>query len=237
MKRYSQQMLLPEIGTVGQGQLGNAKVLVVGAGGLGTVVATYLVAMGLGKVGIVDFDEVDETNLHRQFLYTSSEVGQKKASVLVSKLRSQNIHVAVHPIEDRITNENFAAIISDFTIVCDCSDNLHTRLVLDKQCGLFHIPLVHGAVSDWQGYVTLFHYINQFQYQDLFDMETLFKADSCAINGVSSPICGMIGSAMANETLKIVLGVNSNLDGGLLYINGLGNVFKFLKLKKKEMLP
>lgn len=237
MKRYSQQILLPELGTVGQEQLGNAKVLVVGAGGLGTVVATYLVAMGVGNVGIVDFDEVDESNLHRQFLYTSSEVGFKKAGVLAKKLSSQNIHVVVNPIEKRITNENFTAILSDYTIVCDCSDNLNTRLVLDKQCGLSRIPLVHGAVSDWQGYVTVFHHINQFQYQDLFDMETLFKADSCTINGVSSPICGMIGSTMANETLKMVLGINSNLDGGLLYINGLGNVFKLLKLKKKEKLP
>lgn len=232
MKRYSQQMLLPEIGTTGQEKLGNTNVLVVGAGGLGTVVATYLVAMGVGTVGIIDFDEVDETNLHRQFLYTSSDVGQKKAHVLVNKLRAQNTHVVVNAIEDRINNENFATIISDYTIVCDCSDNLNTRLVLDKQCGLSLIPLVHGAVSNWDGYLTLFHHKNQFQYQDLFAIETLLKADSCSINGVSSPICGVIGSIMANETLKIILGVESNLDGGLLYVNGLSNVFKFLKLKK-----
>jgi len=227
-------MLLPEIGTVGQEQISKANVLVIGAGGLGTVVAAYLVAIGTGKVGIVDFDEVDETNLHRQFLYTPTEIGLKKVSVLACKLTAQNNHVAVIPIEERITNENFAAIISDYMIVCDCSDNLNTRLVLNKQCGLHNIPLVHGAVSDWQGYVTVFHYNNQFQYHDLFDMKTLLNADSCAINGVSSPICGMIGSTMANETLKIILGIESNLDGGLQYINGLGNVFKFFKLKKNK---
>jgi sulfur-carrier protein adenylyltransferase/sulfurtransferase len=232
-ERYSQQILLPEIGTLGQEQIDKAGVLVVGAGGLGTVVATYLVAMGVGKVGIADFDEVNETNLHRQFLYTPEEIGQKKALALAGKLAAQNNHVTVIPVEECITHDNFDAVISDYAIVCDCSDNLATRLVLDKQCRFHKVPLVHGAVSDWQGYVTLFHYKNQFQYRDLFDMETLLKNDSCAINGVSSPVCGMIGSIMANETIKIILNSASNLDGGLLYCNSLKNDFKLLKLKKQ----
>ncbi len=233
MKRYSQQMLLPEIGTVGQEHISKAHVLVIGAGGLGTVVATYLTAMGIGKVGIVDFDEVDETNLHRQFLYTPADVGQKKAKVLAGKLTVQNNRIEVIPIEEKINNENFTNIVSGYKIVCDCSDNLNTRLVLDKQCGLYDIPLVHGAVSDWQGYVTLFHYRNKFKYHDLFDMKTLLKNDSCSLNGVNSSICGIIGSIMTNEIMKMVLNLDSNLDGGLLYVNGLKNDFKLLKLKKK----
>lgn len=232
MKRYNQQMVLPEIGTKGQKKLNEASVLIIGAGGLGTVVATYLAAMGVGSVGIADFDEVDETNLHRQFFYTFSDLGSKKASVLADKLSRQNSHINVVSIEEKITNENFANIISDYTIVCDCSDNLNTRLILDKQCRLHGIVLIHGAVSDWQGYVTLFHHKNKFQYDDLFDIKTLLNADSCTINGISSPICGIIGSIMANEVIKIILNIDSNLDGGLLYINGLNNDFKLLKLKK-----
>ncbi len=232
MKRYNQQMLLPEIGTKGQEKLNEASVLIIGAGGLGTVVATYLVAMGVGRVGIADFDQVEETNLHRQFLYTPADLGVNKAKVLARKLKVQNSYVEVISFEERITSENFTTISADSTILCDCSDNLSTRLILDKQCCLYKIPLVHGAVSDWQGYVTLFHYKNEFHYHDLFDMETLLKNDSCEINGISSPICGVIGSLMANETIKIILDLNSNLDGGFLYFNGLKNDFKLLKLQK-----
>jgi molybdopterin/thiamine biosynthesis adenylyltransferase len=232
MQRYQQQMLLPEIGTAGQEQLDRASVLVVGAGGLGTVVATYLVAMGVGTVGIIDFDVVEETNLHRQFLYTKAEVGQSKATVLATKLSLQNEHITIHALAERITKENFLTIGKAYAVVCDCSDNLSTRVLLDKQCNLHTTPLVHGAVAEWHGYVTVFHHKNQFQYQHLFDMQTLLRADTCAVSGVSSPICGIIGSAMANECLKIILEIASNLDGGLFYADGLKNVFKILKLRK-----
>lgn len=233
MKRYKQQMLLPEIGTGGQKQLDKTSVLVVGAGGLGTVVATYLSIMGVGKVGVVDFDEVDETNLHRQFFYSSEDIGHKKTKVLATKLKKQNNSIEVIPIIERIDNLNFERIASGYKIICDCSDNLATRLILDNQCKLFKLPLLHGAVSDWQGYLTIFHYKNQFQYHDLFDIKTLLKNDSCESNGILSPICGIIGSMMANEAVKIILDLDSSLDGGLLYFNGLNSNSKLLKLKKQ----
>lgn len=232
MQRYQQQMLLPEIGPAGQEQLNQASVLVVGAGGLGTVVATYLVAMGVGTVGIIDFDEIEETNLHRQFLYTKGELGQSKATVLADKLSVQNEGITVLAIAERLTKENFRTVGKAYTIVCDCTDNLSTRILLDKQCSFHSIPLIHGAVSDWQGYVTVFHHKNKFQYQDLFNLQTLLRADTCALSGVSSPVCGIIGSTMANECLKIILKITSNLDGGLFYADGLKNVFKVLKLRK-----
>lgn len=232
MKRYQQQMILPEIGENGQLKLGVSSVLIVGAGGLGTVVATYLASMGVGKIGVIDFDVVDETNLHRQFLYNESEIGQNKATVLTNKLKTQNTQIKIYSLVERLTNENFTAVGSHYSIVCDCSDNLQTRVLLDKQCGLSKIPLVHGAVAKWEGYVTLFHHKNQFEYQHLFDVKTLLQAENCSVNGISSPICGIIGSAMANECLKIMLAITSNLDGGLFYADGLNNVFKVLKLKK-----
>uniref|UniRef100_UPI00404B7E8A HesA/MoeB/ThiF family protein n=1 Tax=Flavobacterium sp. TaxID=239 RepID=UPI00404B7E8A len=235
MKRYAQQVKLPEIGIVGQEKIQNSAVLIVGAGGLGTVVATYLASMGFGKILIVDFDSVDETNLHRQFLYTEFDIGEKKANVLAKKLNVQNSQIQIIPIVERITDENFSHIISNSSIVCDCSDNLATRFLLDMQCHQFKIPLVHGAASTWEGYITLFHYKKQFQYKDLFGIKTLLQADSCENIGISSPICGIVGSTMANEVLKIVLDLESNLDGGILYINGLQNVFKVLKLKKSNI--
>lgn len=232
MKRYKQQIQLPEIGEEGQQKISQASVLVVGAGGLGTVVATYLVAMGIGKIGIVDFDTIEETNLHRQFLYSSNDLGKSKALVLTSKLKNQNEHLTICAYDEELTSNNFDEIIKNYSIVCDCTDNLNTRLIIDKNCFAKEIPLVHGAVSDWQGYITLLHYKNKFQYQDLFDIKTLLQADSCESKGISSPVCGMIGSLMSNEVVKIILGIKSNLDGGLFYVNGLTNNFKFLKLKR-----
>ncbi len=225
-------MQLPEIGNQGQQKINEAGVLIVGAGGLGTVVAIYLVSMGVGKVGIVDYDSIEETNLHRQFLYTSNDLGKKKAVELASKLRVQNENIVVNSFDVKLTNENFEEIASNYSIICDCTDNLNTRLIIDNKCGIHEIPLVHGAVSDWQGYITLFHYKNKFQYQDLFNIKTLLQSDSCETNGISSPICGIIGSLMSNEVIKIILDIESNLDSGLLYFNGLTNDFKFFKLKR-----
>lgn len=236
MQRYSQQIQLPEIGSAGQKLLSNAHVLIVGAGGLGTVVAAYLGAMGIGVLGIVDCDVVDTTNLHRQFLYNPSEVGYKKAEVLAEKLRRQNNAIKVNAIVKRINDENFLTLAKGYTIVCDCSDNLTTRILLDKQCGLQCTPLVHGAASDWQGYVTLFHHKKKLGYKDLFDLDLLMDTQSCSLNCISSPVCGIIGSIMASETLKIILNIPSELDGSLLYMNGLNTVFRKFKLKKNTLV-
>jgi len=232
MKRYQQQMLLPEVGEAGQEKLTKAKILIVGAGGLGTVLATYLAAMGIGTISIVDFDEIAETNLHRQFHYTPNDIGQKKATVLAQKVSAQNTNIQVNAIVEQITKENAAVIIANYAIVCDCTDNVSVRVLLDKQCGINQVPLVHGAVSDWQGYVTLFHYKNKYRYSDLIEIEELIRAQTCQDSGICSPICGIIGSIMANETIKIILNTNTTLDGKLLYIDGLKSVFKTFNLKK-----
>jgi len=232
MNRYQPQMLLPEIGEAGQEKLTKAQILVVGAGGLGTVVATYLGAMGIGKIGIVDFDVVAETNLHRQFQYTTNDIGGKKATLLAQKISTQNTSVQVNSLTEQLTKENADSIMTNYQIVCDCTDTISARVLLDKQCGSKKIPLVHGAVSDWQGYVTLFHYKNKFHYSHLIEVQDLLRAQTCVDHGISSPICGIIGSIMANEALKIALNADTTLDGKLLYVNGLTNVFKTLKLKK-----
>lgn len=231
MKRYHQQMLLPEIGETGQEKLTKGKILVVGAGGLGTVVVTYLAAMGIGTLGIVDFDSVAETNLHRQFHYTPNDIGEKKATLLAQKISLQNSSIQVDVWPEQLTKENASRIIANYDIVCDCTDTVFARILIDKQCKAHQKPLVHGAVSDWQGYVTLFHAKHQFQYSHLIATEDLLRADTCQANGISSPICGIIGSIMANEALKIVLNTDTTLDGKLLYVDGLKNVFKTLTLK------
>lgn len=232
MKRYNQQIILPEIGALGQKKINVGAVLIIGAGGLGTVVATYLGAMGVGNVGIVDFDKVDESNLHRQFLFCQEDIGKEKSDILAFKIEKQNPNIVVKSFNIELIKDNIEEVISKYSIVCDCTDNLKTRLLIDKKCQQYKIPLVHGAVSDWQGYVTIFHYKNNFEYQDLFNIKALLQADSCVSNGINSSICGIIGSMMSNEAIKIILGSETNLDGGLLHVNGLNNNFKILKLKK-----
>jgi adenylyltransferase/sulfurtransferase len=231
MSRYSQQVKLAEIGTKGQQKLEHARVLVVGAGGLGTVVATYLASMGIGMIGIADFDVIQETNLHRQFLYNPDEIGLHKATVLASKLKQQNPQIKIHAILDMIHAHHFKDF-DTYDLVCDCSDNLQTRIMLDRMCKVHHLPLVHGAVAGWQGYVTLLHYKKQYEYADIFDAKTLLRADSCEDEGITGPICGMIGSVMSQEVLKIVLDMDSHLDGGLMYVHSLTNVHQVLKFKK-----
>jgi sulfur-carrier protein adenylyltransferase/sulfurtransferase len=232
MKRYQQQLFLPEIGLLGQAKLTNARVLVVGAGGLGTIVAGYLAAIGIGQLGIADFDTVDESNLHRQILYSEDDIGQKKSQILSAKLKKQNSNIIITAIDERITINNAQALLDNYQIVCDCSDNVDTRLALDHLCGVLDMPLVHGAVSDWQGYISVFHYKKKFTYAHLFDKDNLLNAQTCAANGISSPLCGIIGSYMVVEAQKVILDLESNLEGNLLYINALTNVSRYIKLKK-----
>ena len=232
MEKYNQQIILPEIGELGQKKIDVSSVLIIGAGGLGTVVATYLGSMGVGKIGIVDYDVVEKTNLHRQYLYNQDDVGKEKSDILAFKINKQNPNIIVKSYNIELIKDNIEEVISKYSIICDCTDNLKTRLLIDQKCQQLKIPLIHGAVSDWQGYVTIFHYKNNFTYKDLFDIKALLQSDSCVINGINSSICGIIGSIMVNETIKIILGIETNLDGSLLYFNGLNNNFKILKLKK-----
>jgi len=232
MNRYQQHIRLPEIGIQGQAKITASRVAVIGAGGLGTVVAGYLSAMGVGHIAIVDFDVVEETNLHRQFLYSPSDIGQKKAIVLREKLHTQNDTIEIKAITEKFSPSNAIKILTGYGVVCDCTDDLHTRIELDKHCSLLTTPLVHGAVSEWQGYLTVFHHTKKYSYRDVFEYQSLLDAQTCTMNGISSPICGIIGSYMANETIKLIVGISTVLDGRLWYVNGLNNVSRLIRMHK-----
>ncbi len=231
MSRYIQQQLLPEIGFSGQNKLENTSILVVGAGGLGTVVATYLTGMGFGKIGICDSDMVSESNLHRQFLYTPNDIGLFKAERLCAMLGVQNPHIDLNAVVQKIQENNANELISNYSIICDCTDNAKSRILINKFCENHHKTLVHGAVSEWQGYVTVLHYKRKFSLSNLFDMEGYLNAQSCSIGGINPAICGIIGSYMSNECLKICLDLNGILDGKFMYVNGLSNVNKVFSLR------
>jgi len=232
MSRYAQQLLLNELGISGQKTLENTLVLVIGAGGLGTVVATYLASMGFGKIGICDGDVVGESNLHRQYFYAPNDIGLFKAARLSEILSIQNPHIELNAFVQKIQEDNANELISNYSIICDCTDNAKSRILINTFCENHHKTLVHGAVSEWQGYVTVFHHKKQFSLDNLFEMENFLQSESCAISGINPTVCGLVGSYMANECLKISLDLDSVLDGKLMYVNTLNNVFRVFNLKK-----
>jgi adenylyltransferase/sulfurtransferase len=233
MSRYAQQVLLNELGISGQKTLENTSVLVIGAGGLGTVVATYLAGMGFGKIGICDGDVVGESNLHRQYFYAPNDIGLFKAERLSEILSIQNPHIELNAFVQNIQEDNANELISNYSIICDCTDNAKSRILINRFCENHHKTLVHGAVSEWQGYVTVFHHKKQFSLDNLFEMENFLKSESCAIGGINPTVCGIVGSYMANECLKISLNLDSVLDGKLMYVNTLNNVFRVFNLKRE----
>jgi sulfur-carrier protein adenylyltransferase/sulfurtransferase len=234
MSRYFQQEIVPEIGEIGQEKLKKAKVLIVGAGGLGTPVAICLTAIGVGKIGIIDGDTIEISNLNRQFLFDENQIGLYKSDIITSKLRNQNPEIEIINFNFFVSGENIDKILSEFDIVCDCSDNLETRLLLDKSSLKFKKPLVYAAVKDWEGYITILNYKRKIQLKDIFPLEELFKNEiiNCSKSGIVNTTCGIAGSIQANEVIKIILGLDNQLDGKILCFNGLNMIFKKFKLNK-----
>lgn len=238
MSRYFQQEIVSEIGEIGQSKLKKARVLVVGAGGLGTPVAVYLTAIGIGKIGIIDGDTIEISNLNRQFLFDENQIELFKADVVTSKLRNQNPEIEIINFNFFISSENIDKIFSEFDIVCDCSDNLETRLLLDKSSLKFKKPLVYAAVKDWEGYITILNHKRKIQLKNIFPLEELFKNEiiNCSTFGIVNTTCGIAGSIQTNEVIKIILDLENQLDGEILCFNALNMVFRKFKIHDKAFL-
>ena len=229
-KRYSRQIVLPEMGLAGQEKLMAAKVLVIGAGGLGCPVLQYLTAVGVGTIAVVDDDTVDVTNLHRQILYTSDDIGKGKAETAVSKLRLMNQHINLISLPVRLNEENAAGIIADFDFVIDGSDNFPTRYLANDTCVALDKPLIFGSILRFEGQVSVFNYKGGPTYRCLFPEAE--EGDNCEIAGVIGILPGIIGTHMANEAIKIICGIGDILSGKLLIINALNNttnIFTFAR--------
>jgi molybdopterin/thiamine biosynthesis adenylyltransferase/rhodanese-related sulfurtransferase len=220
-KRYIRQITLPEMGLAGQEKLKAAKVLVIGAGGLGCPVMQYLTAAGVGTIGIVDDDTVDVTNLHRQILYSTEDVGKGKATTAAGKLSTMNPYVRFIPFPVRLTGENALEIISDFDLVIDGSDNFPTRYLANDTCVELNKPLIFGSILRFEGQVSVFNYKGGPTYRCLFPEAE--DGDNCEMAGVIGILPGIIGSYMANEAIKVICGIGEILSGQLLIINSLTN--------------
>ena len=231
-KRYSSQIALPEVGLEGQKLIAEAKVLVVGAGGLGCPVLSYLVGMGVGIIGIIDDDVVKLENLHRQVLYNESDLGELKVLVAQKKLTTQNSAVKINAYTERLTDKNAVEIISNHDIVIDCSDNIETRYLIDNMTKKLQKPWVYGAVAKQEGQVAVINYKGGSCFNDLFPDASFFaNQDSCSITGIMGYTTGLIGCLQVNEALQIILKSENSLNGFVLNIDLGTLVMRKLKIK------
>jgi sulfur-carrier protein adenylyltransferase/sulfurtransferase len=233
--RYNRHIILPEIGLAGQEKLKQAKVLVVGAGGLGCPVLQYLTAAGVGTIGIVDFDVVAESNLQRQILFGTADVGKPKAEVARQRLSEQNPFVQFAVYLDKLSPTNVQEILEHYDIVMDGTDNFPTRYLLNDACVLAGKPLVSGAIFKFEGQVSVFNYQGGPTYRCLFPAPPApGEVPSCSQVGVIGVLPGIIGSLQASEVIKIITGAGEVLAGKLLLLDTLTLQSRILKFKRRE---
>lgn len=236
MDRYNRHIILSEIGQNGQQKLSQAKVLVVGAGGLGCPVLQYLAAAGIGTIGIIDFDTVETSNLQRQILFGSSSLGQNKAIAAKNRLEDLNDTIAIKAYPQKLDFQNALELFEQYDIVVDTTDNFKTRYLINDTCVLTNKPLVFGAIYKFQGQVSVFNYENGPTYRCAFPhYPGKDTSSNCSEVGVLGVLPGIIGTMQANEVLKIILGIGKVLSGKLLCYDALTAQSTALTVKKKDL--
>jgi sulfur-carrier protein adenylyltransferase/sulfurtransferase len=236
LNRYSRQIILPELGVEGQQKLKAGRVLVIGAGGLGSPVLLYLAAAGVGTIGILDFDKVDESNLQRQILFATADIGKPKASTAAEKIKQLNPEIKVKMFDVYINSANALEILSGFDLIIDGTDNLPTRYLTNDACVLLNKPLIYGAIFRFEGQVSVFNEMMKDgkrgpNYRDLFPVPPPPEmVPSCNEGGVLGVLPGIIGSMMANEAIKILAGMGATLSGRLLLFDAYDFTSSYLKI-------
>jgi molybdopterin/thiamine biosynthesis adenylyltransferase/rhodanese-related sulfurtransferase len=221
-KRYSRQVILPEIGEEGQQKLQDARVLVIGAGGLGCPVLQNLAAAGVGNIGIVDEDVVEETNLHRQLLYTLKDCGNSKAETAKKAILELNPDIEVTAFSEFFTTEDAARIVDDYQIIVDCTDTIAVRYLINDVAVAKRIPMVYASIHKFEGQVSVFNYKNGPSYRCLFpEQEGLNTVPNCVESGVLGILPNTLGTFQATEVLKIILEIGTVLSGKLLIYDAL----------------
>jgi sulfur-carrier protein adenylyltransferase/sulfurtransferase len=236
--RYSRHLIMPEVGMEGQQKLKAARVLCIGTGGLGSPLALYLAAAGVGTLGLVDFDVVDFTNLQRQIIHSTPDVGRPKLDSAAEKIEAINPFVDVQRFETRLSSENAMDIIRDFDIVVDGTDNFPTRYLVNDACVLSGKPNVYGSIFRFEGQASVFGAKDGPCYRCLYpEPPPPGLVPSCAEGGVLGILPGLVGIIQATETIKLILGSGDPLIGRLLLVDALGMKFRELKLRKNPECP
>lgn len=230
--RYNRHILLKEIGVAGQQKLRKASVLIVGVGGLGSPISLYLTAAGVGRIGLMDDDTVSESNLQRQVLYTTDEIGLFKVKCAAQRLKSHSPETIIDTYQYRLDSENAEQIISRYDIVVDGCDNYVTRYLINDTCVRLGKPYVYGTIGEFQGQAAVFNYQNDFSYRDIYPDETFLTSLPRPVSGVMGAVPGIIGTIEASETIKIITGAGIPLNDRLFTIDVLNMEINILSFKK-----
>jgi sulfur-carrier protein adenylyltransferase/sulfurtransferase len=238
IQRYSRHLIMPEVGMDGQLKLKAAKVLCIGTGGLGAPLGQYLAAAGVGRIGLVDFDKVDLTNLQRQILFSTKDVGRPKIEAAAERLRGLNPDIQIDTFETMLTSANALDILKDYDVIVDGTDNFATRYLVNDACVLLGKPNVYGSIFRFEGQASIFGYPGGPCYRCLYpEPPPPGLVPSCAEGGVLGVLPGIVGSIQAAETLKLIIGKGEPLVGRLLLFDALSMRFRELKLRKNSECP
>src|SRR5579862_716613 len=238
IQRYSRHLIMPEVGMDGQLKLAAAKVLMIGAGGLGAPLGLYLAAAGVGKLGIVDFDVVDYTNLQRQITFSTSDVGRPKIQAAKARLQGINSDIQIDTYRTMLTSANALDLFKDYDIIVDGTDNFPTRYLVNDACVLLGKPNVYGSIFRFEGQATVFNYPAGPCYRCLYpEPPPPGLVPSCAEGGVLGVLPGIVGCIQAMETIKLILGIGEPLAGRLLLFDALGMKFRELRLRRNAECP
>ena len=237
IERFSRQIILKDIGVIGQKKILSSKVLIVGVGGLGSPAADFLSRAGIGTIGIVDNDKVGLSNLHRQSLYNTSDIGKFKVKIAKDKIKKINPNTRVKIYKIRLNNINFKKIINDYDFIIDGSDNFTTKFLLNDFCLKFKKTLVTGAISRFDGHIFSFNFKNKknpclrcfFQESNISD-----DLINCESEGILGTVAGIVGMIQANEVLKKILNIGTGIDGSIFILDLLNLNFRKVKLKKRK---
>lgn len=238
IRRYSRHLIMPEVGVEGQRKLKAGSVLMIGAGGLGSPTGLYLTAAGVGRIGIVDFDTVDESNLQRQVLYSTDQIGKSKLEMARERLHALNPYVKIDTYQTQLSSENALEIFKGFDVVVDGTDNFQTRYLVNDACILTGIPNVYGSIFRFEGQASVFGLEDGPCYRCLYpEPPPPGLVPSCAEGGVFGVLPGIVGSIQANEVIKILTGIGELLKGRLLLFDALKMTFRELKLRRNPECP
>ena len=235
--RYSRQIILKKIGVVGQKKLLKSNVLIVGAGGLGSPISIYLAALGIGKIGIIDKDSVEISNLSRQIIFSTNDLNKNKSSVAINKLRKINPDIKLHSFNKRLTKKNINQIAKNFDLIVDGSDNFRTRFLINDYCLKNRKILVSGAISKFDGQVYTFNFSKKKSpclRCFIPKMPSNPDVDNCEYEGVLGSLAGIVGTIQANEVVKEILEIGDTLCGYILIIDALKLTFRKVKLNKRS---
>jgi molybdopterin/thiamine biosynthesis adenylyltransferase len=235
--RYSRQIMMPEIDAAGQQRLLDSHITIIGMGGLGAPAAMYLAAAGVGQITIVDYDKVDLTNLQRQIIHGTTDIGREKTASAEEYLRELNPEVTIHTINKRLDEPELGRVMAGMNAVLDCTDNFDTRFMINRAAAANGIPLISAAVVRMEGQVTVFDPAHGSAcYRCLYD-EAGGVPETCSENGILAPVAGLVGSIQATETIKELLGIGKTLSGRLLMIDAKNMEFREIRIRKDPACP